>query len=174
MWQVRQFLVYRPWYKVYAIWLFTMFSASHPSTDNHLSKISLTELTCLQSQYICYVCIYLVVELKCFAKVLPCIMASAQEALCCTWIMPYRMTASPDCMHFRFDTCPVGFPCLYWQPIHSRWFITSIEGLLQGCSLRSQTIHRYSSCFLALYTSVKSRTRMTSSPHIVCFESKFR
>lgn len=45
-----------------------MFSASHASTDNHISKLSLTELTCSQSHYIFYVCIYLVMELKCLAK----------------------------------------------------------------------------------------------------------
>lgn len=46
------------------------------------SKLSLTELTCLQSHYVYFVCIYLVVEFKCLAKVLPCIVISAQEALC--------------------------------------------------------------------------------------------
>lgn len=150
MWQVRHFSVYRPWYKVYAIWFFTMFSASHASTDNHISKLSLTELTCSQSHYIFYVCIYLVMELKCLAKSPPLYRDICTGIQRCTWTMPYRVTASPDCMHFRFDTCPVGFPCLYWQPMHSRWFITLIEGLLQGCSLCSQTIHGSSFYFLAV------------------------
>ncbi|KIK42842.1 hypothetical protein CY34DRAFT_751595 [Suillus luteus UH-Slu-Lm8-n1] len=92
-----------------------MFSASHASTDNHISKLSLTELTCSQSHYIFYVCIYLVVELKCLAKSPPLYRnICTGSTLLCIQHLDYaiRVTASPDCMHFRFDTCPVGFPCL--------------------------------------------------------------
>jgi len=41
--------------------------SSHAFTDSHISKLSLTELTCLQSHYIPFVYICLVVEVEMFS-----------------------------------------------------------------------------------------------------------